>query len=42
MEKIFPTGNQTIDPGIPYDECHVKIDLFEVQKIGNFLVFKIV
>ena len=25
-----------------YDECHAKIDLFKVQKIGNFLVFKIV
>ncbi len=25
-----------------YDECHAKIDLFEVKKIGNFLVFKMV
>ncbi len=24
------------------DECHAKIDLFEVKKIGNFMVFKIV
>ncbi len=26
----------------PYDECHTKIDLFEVKKIGKFSVFKIV
>ncbi len=25
-----------------YDECHAKIDLFEVEKIGHFSVFKIV
>ena len=25
-----------------YDECHTKIDLFEVKKIGKFLVFNIV
>ncbi len=24
------------------DECHAKIDLFEVKKIGKFLVFQIV
>ncbi len=25
-----------------YDECHAKIDLYKVKKIGNFLVLKIV
>ena len=25
-----------------YDECHAKIDLFEVEKFGNFSVFKFV
>ncbi len=25
-----------------HDECHAKIELFEVKKIGNFLVLKIV
>ncbi len=24
-----------------HDKCHAKIDLFEIKKIGNFLVFKI-
>ena len=30
-----------LNPDI-YDECHVKIDLFEVKNIGKFLVFEIV
>ncbi len=25
-----------------YDECHAKIDLFEVEKIGHFSLIKIV